>query len=1268
METWAKPNVSLPNITGYDLCFQNNRDYVAEEAPRGSGGIAIYLSHRISKFATLWRTDKQGSIIWVKLDKQLGFNNDLYIAGCYFPPHDSTFYNWAKISNLFEDLCYDIAGVVNANGVPLIAGDLNARIDSHNLLQYNTESSHMKGTNDKTLEGLGFLPQDCDSRFQGSHLLHRRQSCDHGQGNAFGKELLDICRSTGLEIINGRIEGDMTGACTYHSNRDCKKVLIDKGTCKHGCNTNLEVEDAKNKVYEVDDQSKGESVVDYFIAPPTFIMENCRRLDFDHETYPDSDHSILFLTLKVPHYPATSASVEDSRTSHQKIRYVRDQELREKYRSCFEEEHIAGILEAAVHASDPQEAALLLHEGIRAAVSATYSVTENRPNSKFPRNKWYDAECRAAKNKFRQTLHTPDTHLRSQYLRDYKRIVQRKKRTYSEARCARLVDLAKNNPGRFWRLFKRKKSKCPIQDKSVWHSYFQQLLNILVHRPTQREYPSDTREIVEGNLGRLGSRFLHLELNGDILESEVAHAIEYLKRNRSIDLEGIRAEYLIDAIEQLKSPIAKIFQKVFSSGKFPLLWSQSFIAPIFKKGDPNDCNNYRGISVGSTLGKLYAIILEKRITAWAEGRGLRARGQAGFRNDYRTIDNAFVLQTLIEKSKFSPLGPNKLYTCFVDFSKAFDTIPRDLLWKRLEEIGLSNEMIMAVKSMYANVLSCVKTPTGFTEFFTCTRGVRQGCPLSPLLFGLYIDELENILLRQPRACDAPAVQDTLVPSLMYADDIVLLSKTKQGLQKMLDSLAQFADERELVVNLSKTNVVIFNDDRTAFSNRNTMKFIYKGNKIDITDQYTYLGIVFNRNGTWKPAKRALLTSARKALFAMYQRIHDMDIKNPPLQMNLFDALITPITEYGSEIWGIDCLNMSIEKLADFELEKLHRSFLKNLLKLRKSVSSKVLLAECGREPLYFRWKRGILRYFNYLVQLPRSRVLLKNAFLENLALARHGYPSWTHSVHIWFQRMTQCEESTEHIFRILMASQTLELGGNSGEEAVSIAPGSAPLPSSSVGNHTQCSTDPEAAALSRFLTRGDTVSLQDVPTIPNPEWPTGSLIESSFKKFEQACYYKRFLNEAYDNNDDQESKVRLYFDNFRRLDLLKKTCDNPEQYEVRPAPYLSRVHNRQLLIVLARFRTSCHNLRIETGRWLKPKLDRSERLCSLCSTHVVEDERHFICDCPLYQEIRDKFGQKLRMTSDGCIDFQRSFLDTKIQYELGQFILQCENIRTGILS
>jgi hypothetical protein len=106
---------------------------------------------------------------------------------------------------------------------------------------------------------------------------------------------------------------------------------------------------------------------------------------------------------------------------------------------------------------------------------------------------------------------------------------------------------------------------------------------------------------------------------------------------------------------------------------------------LFKGGNASKFDNYRGITIGPILAKLFVMILDKRLSEWAEQHRLRAKGQTKFRQDYRTIDQFFILWTLIEQSKAKK---KPLYCYFVDFKKAFDIVPHEVLWQVLAGLGV----------------------------------------------------------------------------------------------------------------------------------------------------------------------------------------------------------------------------------------------------------------------------------------------------------------------------------------------------------------------------------------------------------------------------------------------------------------------------------------------------------------------------------------------------------------------------------------------------
>jgi hypothetical protein len=143
--------------------------------------------------------------------------------------------------------------------------------------------------------------------------------------------------------------------------------------------------------------------------------------------------------------------------------------------------------------------------------------------------------------------------------------------------------------------------------------------------------------------------------------------------------------------------------------------------------------------------------------------------------------------------------------------------------------------------LYESVLGRLHTAHGMSDFIRSTIGVKQGCPLSPTLFGIYIDELEAFLHEHIQDGDRCLLHQVLISILLFVDDVVLLASSPAGLQRQLDALALFCDLRQLTVNLGKTKVMIFNGSKKSVD----LHFFFRGEEIEITNAYTYLGVRFS---------------------------------------------------------------------------------------------------------------------------------------------------------------------------------------------------------------------------------------------------------------------------------------------------------------------------------------------------------------------------------------------------------------------------------------
>ena len=144
----------------------------------------------------------------------------------------------------------------------------------------------------------------------------------------------------------------------------------------------------------------------------------------------------------------------------------------------------------------------------------------------------------------------------------------------------------------------------------------------------------------------------------------------------------------------------------------------------------------------------------------------------------------------------------KLYTCFVDFQKAFDSVWHDGLFRKLENKDINGNFLKLIKSIYNNTKCAVKINNKTTNFFNYEQGVQHGNPLSPLIFNLEINDIFEVL-KNYSLLTLNGQQD--FNALMYADDVIIMSTTQEGLQKSLNALNDYCQQWKLNVNHNNGN-------------------------------------------------------------------------------------------------------------------------------------------------------------------------------------------------------------------------------------------------------------------------------------------------------------------------------------------------------------------------------------------------------------------------------------------------------------------------------
>ena len=278
-----------------------------------------------------------------------------------------------------------------------------------------------------------------------------------------------------------------------------------------------------------------------------------------------------------------------------------------------------------------------------------------------------------------------------------------------------------------------------------------------------------------------------------------------LKPGKALGIDNISNEMISCLLEIYPEVILKLFNSILNHNDIIPDWLISIIAPIYKKGSKADPSNYRGISLLSCFGKLFLSILNNRLMEFTIKNNILSKNQLGFLPGNRTSHAHIIIHNLVRK--YCHKNGSRIYSCFIDFSKAFDTIPGDILLNKLLDYNIKGKFFNVIKNIYTNDKASVKIESQITESFSINQGVRQGCVLGPLLFNIFLSDLPKKLeLIQGKV----QLDSTKIGSLIWADDIILLSKSEDSLAAMLKTVETYCKDNKMNINTNKTKCMIFN--------------------------------------------------------------------------------------------------------------------------------------------------------------------------------------------------------------------------------------------------------------------------------------------------------------------------------------------------------------------------------------------------------------------------------------------------------------------------
>ena len=400
--------------------------------------------------------------------------------------------------------------------------------------------------------------------------------------------------------------------------------------------------------------------------------------------------------------------------------------------------------------------------------------------------------------------------------------------------------------------------------------------------------------------------------------SQISDAISQI--NTGIGIDGIHSNHL----KYLPLIGIKLLVKFFNSciihNHLPVAMLEGYIKPLVKdkKGDINRSDNYREVMISNNLFKLfeYALLpkLKRRIDL--------SPYQFGYRHATSTVMAVGLLKETINKyiSEGSPV-----YACFLDLSKAFERLTHDKLLDKLKEKSVPSYIINLINIMFLNSFVSVKYDDAISKKWNLKRGVRQGGVLSAFLFCVYIDDILTSISQLGVGCKLGI---NVMNVQAYADDIVLMAPSASGLQKILNRAGNLIAECDLVVNIKKTEVMVFK--RKAANLDTSLKFYLYDRPINFVESFKYLGCFLSTNlNDFNDIDRCSKSFNRSAGILLRKFCYT----DPDILFFLFNSYCTSF--YGSELWTMKSGCNTILK----EFSIAYHAILKKILKIPKYFSN-----------------------------------------------------------------------------------------------------------------------------------------------------------------------------------------------------------------------------------------------------------------------------------------------------------------------------------------